>query len=397
MRACPWGTTGNEKATAYTPRCHSCSATALATTASPNMTGTIACSPGSKVNPAPCHTGTEACGVAVQTEPQVVGRLQQVEDRERGTDDGRSDRVGEQIGPGSLLEHLDDLASSCDVTAAGATQGLAEGPGDDVDPVADAEPRRRSSATFADEADRVRVVHHHECVVPVGECADLIERCVVAVHREDAVGDDQAVARIGCLLQPALQLGEVAVGVAETPRLAEPDPVDDAGVVERVGDDGVAVVEKRLEHSTVGVEARRKEDGVLVAEPGGQPCLQLAVDVLRTADESHRRHAEAALLQRASRSLEQTWVVSETEVVVRAQVEDLAPLGVADVRALGARQDAFGLVDARLAHLGDASSQLFPQRVQHVRPPTSRAEPCHIDRWRPCRTPPRTGRTGSGA
>jgi hypothetical protein len=52
-----------------------------------------------------------------------------------------------------------------------------------------------------------------------------------------------------------LELREVVVSVAQALRPAEPDAVDDAGVVERVADDHVAVVEQRLEQPAVGVEA----------------------------------------------------------------------------------------------------------------------------------------------
>ena len=84
----------------------------------------------------------------------------------------------------------------------------------------------------ADEADGVRVVDHHERVVALGEVADPVELREVAVHREDAVGGDQPVARVGRLLEPRLELVHVAVRVAQPLRLAEPDAVDDRGVVE---------------------------------------------------------------------------------------------------------------------------------------------------------------------
>ena len=44
----------------------------------------------------------------------------------------------------------------------------------------------------------------------------------------------------------------------------------------------------------VGVEAGGVQDGVLRAEEGGDLALQFLVDVLRAADEAHRRQAEAA-------------------------------------------------------------------------------------------------------
>jgi hypothetical protein len=46
------------------------------------------------------------------------------------------------------------------------------------------------------------------------------------------------------------------VGVPVPLGPAQADPVDDRGVVERVGDDGVVLAEERLEEAAVRVEAR---------------------------------------------------------------------------------------------------------------------------------------------
>ena len=70
----------------------------------------------------------------------------------------------------------------------------------------------------------------------------------------------------GRLLELLFQVGHVVVLVAEPLGLAEPDAVDDAGVVQFVRDDGVLGAEKRLEQAAVGVEARRVEDRVVHAE-----------------------------------------------------------------------------------------------------------------------------------
>ena len=80
--------------------------------------------------------------------------------------------------------------------AAGAAERLAEGRGDDVDAADDPAVLGRAAAGRAEEAGGVAVVHHHQRVVPLGQVADLVERRDVAVHGEDAVGGDQARARV---------------------------------------------------------------------------------------------------------------------------------------------------------------------------------------------------------
>src|SRR5256885_1538985 len=113
----------------------------------------------------------------------------------------------------------------------------------------------RAAPVLADETNCMGVIDHGQRVVSLGQLADLRQWRQVTVHREDAVGDDDPKARVRALLQLLLELLHVAVGVAVAARLAQPDAIDDAGVIERVGDDRVPLVEQRLEDSAVGVEA----------------------------------------------------------------------------------------------------------------------------------------------
>ncbi len=109
------------------------------------------------------------------------------------------------------------------------------------------------------------------------------------VHREHAVGRDQPDPRVGRLLEARLELVEVVVGVAQPPRLAEPDAVDDARVVERVADDRVLLVEQRLEETAVRVEAGRVEDRVVHAEKARRaapraPCAPICVPQMKRTE-----------------------------------------------------------------------------------------------------------------
>ena len=248
-----------------------------------------------------------------------------------------------------------------------------------------------------DEADRVRVVHEDERVVALGEVADRVELGRVAVHREDAVGGDQPEARVGRLAEPRLELVHVPVRVAVPPRLAEPDPVDDRRVVELVGDDRVALVEQRLEDAAVRVEARAEEDRVLRAEERGEPLLELAVERLRAADEPDRGHPVAPPVERVVRRGDHLRVVREAEVVVRAEVEQLAALGHVDVGALRRRHHELALQEAVVLELGEPAPQVVAHRSVHLRLPSSRGAPCRIRPRRRWRSPPRSPRTRTGA
>ena len=137
---------------------------------------------------------------------------------------------------------------------------------------------------------------------------------------------------------------------------AEADAVDDGGVVEGIGDDGILFGEEGLEDTAVGVEAGGVEDGVLGAEELGDLLLKLLVEVLAAADEADGSHAEAAGVHALLGGGDELGVVGEAEVVVGAEVEALLALHH-DFGALGALDDAFILVKTGGLDVG----QLFLQ------------------------------------
>ena len=93
----------------------------------------------------------------------------------------------------------------------------------------------RAAAAGTEEADGVRIVDHHQGVVAIGQLANRRQVGDRPVHREHAVGGDQAEAGPAGLLEPGLQVGHVVVAIAKPLGLAEPHAVDDRGVVQLVG------------------------------------------------------------------------------------------------------------------------------------------------------------------
>ena len=161
---------------------------------------------------------------------------------------------------------LDDFRAAAGVAAAGAAEGFAERAGDDVDAAHHVVILVRAAAARAHEADCVRVVDHHQRAVLVGEVADGGEFCEVTVHRKHAVGDDENTARTVSRFELSGEVGHVVVFVAEALGLAEAHAVDDGGVVELVGNDGVLGAKQRLEQTAVGVKAGRVKNCVLRAQ-----------------------------------------------------------------------------------------------------------------------------------
>jgi hypothetical protein len=136
-------------------------------------------------------------------------------------------------------------------------------------------------------------------------------------------------------------------------------------VVEGVGDHRVTVVEQRLEHAAVGVEARAVQDRVLLAEEVRQPRLQLLVHLLGAADEADRRHAEAPAVQRLLGGGHDLGMVGQAQVVVGAEVEHLSAAGDGDARALRGGDDPFGLEQSRRGDLVQGRAEVVAEIVEH--------------------------------
>ncbi len=275
-----------------------------------------------------------------------VGLAHHLEHLDAGSGDHRRDGVGEQVRAGTLAEHRDDLLLAGGESADRAAEALAQRAGEDLDLAAQVELLGGAAARLADHAGRVRLVDHHHGIVLRSEGVDLIERSDVAVHREHAVGDDQAVTLCLCGLQAVLQLFHVGIGVAVALCLAEAHAVDDRSVVQRVGDDGVVLVEQGLEHTAVRVEARSVEDGVFRAEELGDLLLKLFVEIAGTADEADGRHAVAVRIQRLLGGFHQLRVVGQSEIVVGAEVQHVLARLDLDGCLLGGGNDTFFLIEA---------------------------------------------------
>ncbi len=243
------------------------------------------------------HLAAKVLGVACELLAQVVARLDEVQHRERGMGDRRHEGIREEIRARAVAQPRHDFARARRIAARRAAERLAERAGQELDPAHHAAMLRRAAATRADEADRVRVVHHHHRAVLLREVANSREIGNNPIHRKHAVGRDELVARsVGRRgLQLRLEVRHVVVGIAEALRFRKPHAVDDRGVVQRVRDHRVLFPQERLEEAAVRVEARAVEDRVLGAEEFRDAALELAVHVLGAADEAHRRHPIAML------------------------------------------------------------------------------------------------------
>ena len=200
-----------------------------------------------------------------------------------------------------------------------------------------------------------------ERVVLVGEVANALEVCDNAVHRERAVRENHDVfrSRRTRFLKLGFEVRHVVIFVAETHRLAEAHTVDNRSVVEFVGNNRVAFLEEAFEETAVRVEARAVEDRVFGFEEFGNRGFELLVNRLRAANEADGRATESVLVERFVRRLDDVRIVRKPEVVVRAHIDDFAPVFEANVRRLRAGDHAFFLVKPGFADFGEASIHRF--------------------------------------
>ena len=132
-------------------------------------------------------------------------------------------------------------------------------------------------------------VDHHHRFVRVREVADLVNLGHVTVHGKHPIGHDDDVTNPlrTRFLEACLQLRHVVVRVAEALRLAQPNAVDDRGVVQAVADDGILRSQQGLEDPTVGVKRSGIQDGVFGLVKVGDALFELLVNVLRATNEPH--------------------------------------------------------------------------------------------------------------
>ena len=106
-------------------------------------------------------------------------------------------------------------------------------------------------------------------------------------------------------------------------RAAQPAAVDDARVIQLVGDDDVLFRQDRGDRAGVGGEAALEDDDLLDLLELGEPALELHVDFHGAGDRAHRAGADAERRRSpSSAALAQPRMRRQAEIVVRRQVDD---------------------------------------------------------------------------
>ena len=179
---------------ANTPLANSRSESCIANAPSPTMTGVI----GLSLRPVSKPSGDEARLEKARVLPQPIDELrfleQDVHRRDAGGGHRRRVRRREQKRAGAMAEEVDERAASGDIAAEHADR-LRQRADLNVDAAVHAEVIDGAAAVAAEDAARVGIVDHHDGAEFLGERAQVRQRAEVAVHAEDAVGDEQLARR----------------------------------------------------------------------------------------------------------------------------------------------------------------------------------------------------------
>ena len=106
-------------------------------------------------------------------------------------------------------------------------------------------------------------------------------------------------------------------------------------MVQLVADHRVLRPQNRFKQTAIGIETGGIQDRIVHTQKMRYRRFQLFVAVLRTADKPHGSQAVALFLIRFLRRLNQTRIVAQPEIVVRAHVDDLAAVFQFHMRGLG--------------------------------------------------------------
>ena len=220
--------------------------------------------------------------------------------------------------------------------AAAGSEALRERSHPQVHVVLQAEQLAGTGATGAEHADPVRLVDHQPRAVAAAELDDRRQVADVALHREDAVDDDEhpaAVARR--TVEHLLQLVHLVVPEWAKLGAGESAAVEDGSVVGRVADHRVPRPEDRADAAQVRLIAGAEDDRILGVHELGELALEIDVEGDRAVQKPRAREARPVGLQGIAGRLLDAFVAGESEVVVGAEHDRLAPLHLDDGTGLG--------------------------------------------------------------
>ena len=147
----------------------------------------------------------------------------------------------------------------------------------------------------------------------------------IAVHAEDAVGDEQPLVRAAVAATIVARRVDVAVRKDLDRGAAQARAVDDAGVIQLVGDDEVVVAENRRHGAGICREAALKDDGGLGVLELRRAAVRAPCELPscpRSCGPSPEPTPKLSIA--SSARLAQLGMRRQPEIVVRGEIDDRA-------------------------------------------------------------------------
>ena len=264
-----------------------------------------------------------------------------------------------------MTQQIDDLFATRGKTTYRTTEGFAECTGDDFHFATEVIEFGYTVSGLTDYAGRVAFVHHDESVVFLCQFVNLIQRTYIAVHREDTVGRNDTETLCLCLLQFGFEVRHIAIRIAITDCLTQAYAVNDRGMVQRIGDDGIFFGQQRFKQTTIGIKTCGIKDGIFGAEEIGDNPFELFVGILRTTDETYGRHTVPACIHTRFGGFNQFLIIGEAEVVIRTEVDHFLSAFYGDAGRLRRDDHAFVLIESCILDLLQGRLQVFLKRSIH--------------------------------
>jgi len=294
-------------------------------------------------------------------EALAFGRIEEGEGSLARGGGGRRMRSGEQERARAVVEEVDEFARAADVTSHDA-DGFAERADLNVNAAVAAEVIDGAAAAAAEDAGGMGVINHHDAIVFFGEVAEFRERSDIAIHGEDAIGDEEFVAGpVFRFLADAFAIGDVAMLEDFDGGFGKAAAIDDGGVVELVGDDQIVFAEDGGDGACIGGEAGLKDDAGFGVFEFCDLLLERHVDGHGSGDGADGSGSGAEFADSFNGGLFQGFVGGEAEVVVGTEIDHLLAIEIGFGLLL-----AFKDAEAEVQALGFEIGDLFVQKRKRI-------------------------------
>ena len=186
------------------------------------------------------------------------------------------------------------------------------------------------------------VVNDYHCAVFFREIAYAFKVGDYTVHTEYAVGDDDFLltAVRYCLFELFFKIFHIVVGVTITVSLGQTNAVDNARMVESVGNNCVVRRGNGFKQAAVSVETTAVKNSVFRRQELAESFFQFLMNRLCSANKTDAAHAVTVLVVAGFCRRDKFLIVGKTEIVVGAEVENAVSFGRIDLCALRSGDDA---------------------------------------------------------